>query len=127
MRAIVVLDHGSRSADANAQLEELARRLAPRLPGTLVRVAHLELAEPNLAEAIDACAAAGATEIWVHPFFVATGRHVGEDIPRQVAACARRYPELAIRVTPPLGLHPSVVDAVLARIAEAVDAEGAGS
>ncbi len=127
MRAIVVLDHGSRSPEANAQLEELARRLAPRLPGALIRVAHLELAEPSLSQAIDACAASGATEIWVHPFFVATGRHVGEDIPRQVAACARRHPAVAIRVTPPLGLHPGVVDAVLARIADAVDAETPGS
>lgn len=117
----MLVDHGSRESAANQQLEELARLLEQRLPDRLVRAAHMELAEPSLAEAIDACLAAGACEIDVHPFFVAPGRHVREDIPRLVGEAATRHPEATIRLSEPLGLHSSVVDAVLARLAELDD------
>ncbi len=118
MLGIVVIDHGSRQPEANAQLDALAAALAAARPDARVEVAHMELAAPNLDDAVDACVAAGATEIRVHPFFVAPGRHVREDVPRLVAAAAARHPEVPIRLTAPLGLHPSVVDAVNARLDE---------
>lgn len=118
MRGIVLIDHGSREPAANDQLERLAELVATRLPDHRVRAAHMELAGPTLAEAVDALVAEGASEIAIHPFFVAPGRHVREDIPRLVAQVQARHLGVTIRVTEPLGLHPSVVDAVLARLSE---------
>jgi len=118
VRGVVLVDHGSRSADANAQLDRLAELIAARLPDAIVKAGHMELAAPSLGQAIDACVAAGATQILVHPFFIAAGRHVREDVPRQVAEAGTRHPGLPILLTEPLGLHPSVVDAVLDRIGE---------
>ena len=118
MRGIVLVDHGSREPAANAQLEELARLVAESLPDALVRAAHMELAKPGLPETILACIEAGATRVDVHPFFIAPGRHVREDIPRLVGEATARHPEVPIRITEPLGLHPSVVRAVLARLEE---------
>lgn len=118
MRGIVLIDHGSRETAANAQLEALAEQVGARLPGCRVRAAHMEIAGPTLAETVDALVAEGANEIAIHPFFLAKGRHVREDIP-QLAALARvRHPGVTIRITEPLGLHPSVIDAVLARLAQ---------
>lgn len=116
--AIVLVDHGSRRAEANAVLEEVARLVRRRLPGRIVRVAHLELARPTLDEAIDACVADGARRIVVHPYFLAPGDHVTRDIPARVAAAARRHPGVAIRVSAPLGVHEALVDAILDRVEE---------
>jgi len=116
VRGIVLIDHGSREPAANAQLEELAKQVAARLPGSLVRAAHMELAEPTLADALSSLVAEGASEIAIHPFFVAPGRHVREDIPRLVAEAQKKHPGVELRMTEPLGLHPCVVDAVLARL-----------
>ena len=115
-RAIVLVDHGSRRPEAEAQLEELAARVAARLPDRVVRIAHLELVPPTLGDGIDACVAAGASEIVVHPFLLAPGRHALEDIPRLVAEAARRHPDVTVRVSEPLGLHEKLVDVVLERI-----------
>jgi sirohydrochlorin ferrochelatase len=115
-RAILLVDHGSRHAEANAQLERLAERLRERAPDRLVRVAHLELAPPGIGEGIDACAAAGAEEVVVHPFFLAPGRHTTRDIPRLVAEAAARHPRLRVRVSEPLGDHPALVDVILERV-----------
>lgn len=115
-RALVLVDHGSRRDEANAQLDRLAERLAGRLPGWLVRVAHLELTPPTLGDAIDDCVAAGAREIVIHPFFLAPGRHASEDVPRLAAEALVRHPDVRLRTTEILGLHESVIDAVLGRV-----------
>ncbi len=118
-QAVLLVDHGSRRQEANEQLLDLAERVRARLPDRLVETAHLDVVEPTIGQGIDACAAAGAEEVVVHPFFLSPGRHTQEDIPRLVAEAAARHPTLRVRVGPPLGLHDSLVEAVVARIGEA--------
>lgn len=114
--AILLVDHGSRKAEANAQLDALAQRLRQRLPDRVIEVAHLELVEPTIAQGIDACVGAGASDVVVHPYFLAPGRHTSHDIPRQVEESAARHPGLTVRVSDPLGLHPKLVEVVLERV-----------
>lgn len=116
--ALVLIDHGSREAAANAVVEEVAAALRARLPGRQVEVAHLDLAPPDLAAAVARCVAAGAREIVVQPFFLAPGRHSARDIPELAAAAAERHRGVSIRVAAPLGAHPALVDAVLDRVSE---------
>jgi len=117
-RALLLVDHGSRRPEANAQLEALAERVRERLPERLVAVAHMELAQPSIADAVEACVAAGAEEIVVHPYFLGPGNHTREDIPRLVAEATTHHPGLRVRVTEPLGLHEKLVDVVIARVEE---------
>ena len=115
-RAVLLVDHGSRLPEANAVLEQVAALVRAREPGRIVRVAHLELAPPTVQEGIDACVAAGAREIVVHPYFLAPGRHSTRDIPALVGTAAKRHPEVSFRVSEPLGVHVALVDAILARV-----------
>jgi sirohydrochlorin ferrochelatase len=114
--AILLVDHGSRHPGANESLEQVAELLRRRVPGRIVRVAHMELAPPSIRDAIDACVADGAREIVVHPYFLAPGRHSTCDIPSLVGAAARRHPEVSIRVSEPLGAHEGLVEVILARV-----------
>ena len=118
-RAILLVDHGSRRAEANAMLERVAELLAQRLPEAIVRCAHMDLADPDIAQGIAACAAAGAREIVVHPYFLGPGNHTTNDIPRLVEDAAASHPELRIRVSEPLGIHPKLVDVIIDRVDEA--------
>jgi len=115
-RALVILDHGSRRPEAHAQLEVLATRVRERAPQLFVTVAHLELAGPSLAEAVDACVAAGAHEVCVHPFFLAPGRHLAEDVPGLVQAAQEQHPALSIRLLEALGARAELADVVLATL-----------
>ncbi|MEZ4214852.1 MAG: CbiX/SirB N-terminal domain-containing protein [Myxococcota bacterium] len=116
MNAIVLIDHGSRRAEANAQLEALAREVRARRPDAHVATAHLEVVPPDLAHAVAACVAAGATRVVVHPFFLSPGRHTQEDLPRLVDAARAEHPGVAIALSEPLGLDARIVDVALARI-----------
>jgi len=117
-RAILLVDHGSRVASANAGLDEVAEQLRRRLPDRIVRVAHLEIAPPGIGEGIDACVAAGATEIVVHPYFLSPGRHTSHDIPQQVEQAAARHPGVRVRLTPALGPHPKLIDVIVERVSD---------
>lgn len=109
----MILDHGSRSPEAAAHLERLAaevRRLAPEL---VVCVAHLELAEPGLEDAIGTLAARGIREIAIHPLFLAPGRHLEHDVPALLQRSRAAHPELSLRLCEPLGARPELAELIL--------------
>ena len=69
----------------------------------MVNACFLELAEPDIVDAVTACAHQGIDEITVVPYFLSAGRHVAEDIPRELAAASRLNQGVRISVTPHIG------------------------
>ena len=118
-RAILLVDHGSRRPEANALLEDVANQFRKRAAESIVEVAHMEIAEPSIAEGIEACVEKGATRIIVHPFFLGPGRHTSEDIPAQVERAAKGHPDIPIRISEPLGNHAALIDVILDRVSDA--------
>ncbi len=118
-RAILLIDHGSRRAEANAQLDVVAEQVRKRAAESIVEVAHLEIAKPDIAEGIDACVKKGATQIVAHPYFLGPGRHTTEDIPAQVARAGEKHPNVRIRISEALGGHAALIDAILDRVSDA--------
>ena len=118
-RAILLVDHGSRRAEANALLEDVADQIRKRAPESIVEVAHLEITKPNIVEGIDACVKKDATHIVVHPYFLGPGRHTSEDIPTQVERARERHPNVRIRISEPLGGHTALIDVILDRVSDA--------
>ncbi len=116
----MIVDHGSRSDAANAALEAAAARMQEAAPRLRVEAAHMELASPSLAEAVDRCAADGVKRIVIVPWFLAPGRHSREDIPRLAAEAAARHPGLVVTVSAPLGPDPMLATLALRRFEEAL-------
>lgn len=83
---------------------------------TIVEPAHMELAEPTIAQAFARCIDQGATRIVVHPYFLSPGRHWHEDIPRLAEEAASSHPGISFLVTAPLGLHPLMAQIMCQRI-----------
>jgi len=120
--ALILVDHGSRYADANAVVESAARDLARQAGDRFVAVqaAHMELASPSLPEAFASVASAGAAVVVVVLFFLGPGRHSRRDIPAVVARAAARHPSLGVGVSEPRGPDPGLVDLTLVRAHEAL-------
>ena len=115
-RALLIVDHGSREPEAAAHLARIADDLRRRRPGLAVYVAHLELIAPSIAAAVAACAADGVSELVVHPFFLAPGRHAARDVPAAVEAAASAHPGLRVQLTAPLGAAAGVAELILATL-----------
>jgi sirohydrochlorin ferrochelatase len=110
--AIVIVDHGSRRAESNRMLEEVARLFGDRFSTKydIVEPAHMELSEPSIASAYAACAKRGAARIVVVPFFLGPGKHWTSDIPRLVAEAAIDFPATTYHVAPVLGIDDLILD-----------------
>lgn len=119
--AVILVDHGSTRAAANRMLEDVATMYRAHSGVRIVEVAHMELAEPSIAQAFEACVVQGASRVVVHPYFLAPGRHSTSDIPALVRDAASRHPGVAYCVTGPLGLDPRMVEVVHSRVCEALD------
>jgi sirohydrochlorin ferrochelatase len=118
LRALLLVDHGSRRPEANRILPAMAARLTRASEAPLVRYAHLSLAPPGIGEAFDACVAAGASEVVVHPYFLAPGRHSRTDIPAAVREASARHPGVSTGISEPLGLHDKILEVILERVEE---------
>lgn len=113
---LIIVDHGSRRRESNEMLHTAADRFAAQSKYTIVEPAHMELAEPTIAQAFTKCVTRGAREIVVFPYFLSPGRHWTEDIPALVKAAAKDHPHVRWLVTAPFGLHPGMLDVINDRI-----------
>ncbi|HEY3322760.1 MAG TPA: CbiX/SirB N-terminal domain-containing protein [Planctomycetota bacterium] len=114
-QALLIIDHGSRRAEANASLEEVAAAIRKLRPELIVHFAHMSLAEPTIAQGFEQCAREGATEVIVHPYMLGLGQHAAADIPKLAAEAAAAHPGVSFRVTPPLGFDEKLAQLVLER------------
>lgn len=83
--------------------------------GVLVRHAHMELAEPTIADGFAACVRAGATEVVAFPYMLSPGKHSTRDIPRMVADAAAPFPNVSYRVTEAFGMSAELAAVVAQR------------
>lgn len=116
MKAILLIDHGSRRKEANDMVHCMANLVqALAGPEVIVRPAHMEIAEPTIGQGFASCVEAGATEVVAFPYMLSPGRHSIEHIPEMVAAAAKPFPAVAFHVTPSFGVHEKLGDLILAR------------
>ena len=112
--AIVLFAHGARDPRWAAPFEAVAAAVRAAEPSRPVVIAFLELMQPDLAEAVDGLAAAGATRIDVVPLFLGTGGHLRKDLPPLIEAARARHPAVSIRLHPAIGEDASVTQAMAA-------------
>ena len=84
MRGLVLLAHGARDPSWAAPFEAVAKRARLKSPATTVRLAFLELMQPNLEAVGVELADLGCTRVDIVPLFLGAGGHVRRDVPAQV-------------------------------------------
>ena len=118
--AVVLIAHGSRNADANADAFWFAEQLlATGIAGHL-ETAFLELAEPDIATAVRRCLQTAPEVVVLLPCFVSSGVHVRATW--QECASSLRMHTLGVRfvLAEPLGRHALMTNILAERLREAV-------
>jgi sirohydrochlorin ferrochelatase len=116
MRGILLIDHGSRLHEANEMLADMAKVVQQVVgSGAIVRYAHMEIAEPTIAQGFAECVAGGAKEVVAFPYMLSPGKHSTQDIPRLVGEAAAAHPDVRYRVTQAFGIHEKLAEIILLR------------
>lgn len=113
-RALVLAAHGSRKeAAANAQVRRLAESLRARRLFHEVAVAFHQ-GEPGFDAVLDEI---DAEEITVVPLLTSAGHYADVVLPEALAR-NRRFPDVRLRQTPPVGTHSGIAPLVARRVTE---------
>jgi precorrin-8X/cobalt-precorrin-8 methylmutase len=117
---IVIAGHGSRDPEGVLDFESLVSLVKQRVPGQQ-HVTHgfLEFARPTIAEAVRANIAAGSRKLSVVPAVLLAATHAKNDLPSEVLALQREFPDIGIHYGAPLHLHPLVLRLFRERIIQA--------
>jgi len=119
-RALVLAAHGSRrDPAANALVRRLAEVVRARRLFDEVAVAFHQ-GEPRFETVLDELT---ADEVTVVPFLTSAG-HYSEVVLPEALARNRRYPELRLRQTPPVGTHSGIAPLVARRATEIMREQG---
>jgi sirohydrochlorin ferrochelatase len=113
--ALLLIAHGSREPEANADLRHVAEALRRRGGYAWVEAAFLELAEPDADTGAARCVAHGTERVILVPYFLSAGVHVRRDLDAIRRRLAERYPAVEFRLAEPLGRHPLLIDVVAER------------
>jgi sirohydrochlorin ferrochelatase len=119
--ALLLIAHGSRRPEANADLDLLAADLRARGGYLIVQPSYLELCEPGIVAGGETCVAAGAATVVMLPYFLSPGRHVVEDLAAARDELGRRHPAVRFVLADPLGRHPLMQQVVAERAQEALE------
>jgi sirohydrochlorin cobaltochelatase len=116
MRGLILFAHGSRDPRWAEPFEAVAAAVRVRASQVAVRLAYLELMQPDLQRAGAALVSDGCTHIDVLPLFLGTGNHLRRDLPPMVDALRAAHPDVRITLHAAVGEHPALT-AALAGIA----------
>jgi len=117
--ALLLIAHGSRNEEANADLHFVVAGLEQR-GHAVVMASFLELAEPDIEQWGELCVRRGARQVVLVPWFLSAGIHVRRDLTEARARLARRFPEVAFHLAEPFGRHPLLLEVVADRVREAL-------
>jgi precorrin-8X/cobalt-precorrin-8 methylmutase len=116
---IIIAGHGSRDSEGVREFEQLVRLVQQRTSGQKVNHGFLEFARPTIDEAIRANIHGGGLRIAVVPGVLLTATHAKNDIPSEIAALRREFPQANLHYGSALRLHPRVLRLMRERIVEA--------
>ena len=122
--AVLLMAHGSRIAEANRAVHDIAAMVKEITGFEIVEVAFREQHQPNIQAGIDACVARGAERILLFPYFLYLGARVLEDLPAELTEARKRHPQVAMELGRHLGVHRKLAEIVVERIAESFTATG---
>ena len=103
---LLLVGHGSRDADGNAEIEQFAQQWRQRQPGWHIELCFIEFAEVLLDTGLDRAARlaqAGNGKLLVLPLIINAAGHVKGDIPYAIEQARLRHPQVQFDYAPHLG------------------------
>jgi precorrin-8X/cobalt-precorrin-8 methylmutase len=116
---ILLIGHGSRDPEGKREFADLVGQVRAALAGIPVEAGVLEFSDaatPSVDEAIDRCAARGATALRIVPILLHTAMHSQTDVPAVLARGTGRHRDLELRLAPPLALEEALLEILEERI-----------
>ncbi|WP_085521251.1 sirohydrochlorin chelatase [Tuberibacillus sp. Marseille-P3662] len=118
MQGVLYVSHGSRLPEALKEAISFIDAVKPRINASLQDICFLELADPTIQQGIERLVSLGASAISVVPVLLFDAKHYYVDIPHEVAAAQKQFPNISFTYGQPLGVQKRLTDILVTRIRE---------
>ena len=118
MTALLIVGHGTRDADGAQDFRAFVQRVARRAPQAVEAVdgGFIELSAPPVGEAVTRLLEAGHRRVAAVPLVLVAAGHAKGDIPGSLTRERQRHPGLSFAYGRPLGVHPTILSLLEARL-----------
>lgn len=120
--ALLIAGHGTRDPAGAAEFAALVERVRA-LAGFPVAGGFIELSPPPISVAVADLVAQEATDVVVVPLMLLAAGHTKNDIPAAIVRERLTHPAVRFRYGRDLGVHPTILELLRARLGEAVASE----
>ncbi|MGM0873764.1 MAG: sirohydrochlorin chelatase [Bacillota bacterium] len=119
MKAVLLVGHGSRDPEGNAQVRQTIDELKPQLDqGLLIETCFLEFETPTIEQGIQTCVEKGATSVFIIPMMLLAAGHSKIHIPAAIDEAKVKYPEVNFTYGRPFGIHEETMEICKNRLEE---------
>ena len=109
-QGLLLVGHGTRDPLGRAEFLQTVALVRERCGGVPVECGFLELAEPTIGAGVEAFVRRGVSQIIAAPVLLFAAGHAKEDIPRELASAANRFPGVGVCQARPLECHPAILE-----------------
>jgi sirohydrochlorin ferrochelatase len=117
-RCFLIVGHGSRNPAANRECLNFVETYRGRHPEKDIQLTYIELAEPLLADSLEACGK-NYDEVVVAPLFLFAAGHVKHEIPAAVAKARKKYPAVRFTITDIIGVEKAMARSLQEQVEKA--------
>lgn len=110
MKSVLLVSHGSRNKKCLDEIKVTTEKIKSAIQLDIIEYAFLEIEHPLIPEGIEKCIKQGAEEVLVLLNFLNAGRHTESDIPEIVADVRKKYPNIKVKISTPVGQQDGMID-----------------
>ncbi|MBR8997019.1 sirohydrochlorin chelatase, partial [Staphylococcus aureus] len=115
MNGNIIVAHGMRRGRQNQALEAFISELV-KDDIHHYHIAFLESEHQDLETVMTTLIQSGVKQLKIVPLLLFSAMHYLKDIPNIVHEMKRRYPDIKVEVSEPLGTHPLMTEIIMQRI-----------
>lgn len=120
-KGILILAHGSRERETEIVFNRIADMTKEKVKDAIIETAFLQFSDVTLEKGLDKLIFRGVKEIKVIPYFLFSGVHIRESIPKKIEKYLEAKPNIKVIVGEVLGDDLRLADILADRINEYFD------
>src|SRR4030095_13398596 len=117
--AVLIVGHGTREFEGTYGFLELVSSVQRQIR-SYVQPAFWEIGSPPIPEGAEHCRSTGALRLLVLPLFLFGGQDIKKKLPQALEDFQKRNTQLAVTLSPPVGLDRRILEILKERLASAI-------
>lgn len=121
MKGILLLAHGSREKETELTFRRITEAVKKKVNNVVIETAYLQFSQINLEKGLNNLVTQNVDDISVIPYFLFSGVHIRETIPRTIEEYVMKNPNVKITIENTFGEDDRLANILADQVCEALE------